>query len=119
MTRLHEAIEEAAEMATQSDGPFRHGCVIMSGKKIISRGNNHIRTQIGTASVHAELDALWRIQNTDAYENLKAVIIRSSKTGQLGNSRPCTMCYAALKQHGVKTIVYSTMGGKIAMEKIN
>lgn len=119
MTRLHEAICEAAEYARKSDGPFKHSCFIMSGKKIIARGNNHIRQQIGTSSVHAEMDALWRINNTDLYDNLKAIIIRSSPTGRLGNSRPCAMCMSALRQHGVKTIVYSSVGGRIAMEVIN
>ena len=118
MTRLHEAIDEAAEYALRSDGPFKHSCFIMSGKKIIARGNNHVRQQIGTSSVHAEIDAIWRINNTDLYDNLKAIIIRSSPTGRLGNSRPCVMCMSALKQHGIKTIVYSSVGGSIVMERI-
>ncbi|AGE56192.1 cytidine and deoxycytidylate deaminase [Paramecium bursaria Chlorella virus NE-JV-1] len=118
MTKLHEAIEEASRLAAQTNGCFRHGCVILEGKKIVARGNNHVRTNIGTSSIHAEMDALWKIQNSDAHSNLKAVIIRISKTGQFGNSRPCDMCYSALKQHGVKTIVYSSVGGRIAMEKM-
>jgi deoxycytidylate deaminase len=116
--RLCEAIDEAISCAEQADQPFRHGCVIMSGKKVVSNGFNHGRKHIGTYSVHAEMDALWKL-NSDAYDNLKAVIVRVSKTGYLGNSRPCTMCMAALKQHGVKTIVYSSIGGRIVMEKID
>ncbi|AGE59909.1 cytidine and deoxycytidylate deaminase [Acanthocystis turfacea Chlorella virus TN603.4.2] len=116
--RLHEAIDEAISCAEQTNQPFRHGCVIMSGKKMVSNGFNHARRNIGTYSVHAEMDALWKL-NTDAYDNLKAVIVRVSKTGRLGNSRPCTMCMAALKQHGVKTIVYSSFEGHIQMERID
>ena len=116
--RLCEAIDEAISCAEQADQPFRHGCVIMSGKKVVSNGFNHGRRHIGTYSVHAEMDALWKL-NSDTYDNLKAVIVRVSKTGYLGNSRPCTMCMAALKQHGVKTIVYSSFEGRIQMERID
>jgi pyrimidine deaminase RibD-like protein len=91
--RLCEAIDEAISCAEQADQPFRHGCVIMSGKKMVSNGFNHVRKNIGTYSVHAEMDALWKL-NTDAYDNLKAVIVRVSKTGYLGNSRPCTIFIA-------------------------
>jgi len=118
MTRLSEAIELAIEQANRSAAPFKHGCVILSGKKIISEGYNHTRKNIGTFSVHAEMEALWKIYDTELYENKKAVIIRVSPSGKLANSRPCTICMTALKQHGVKTIVYSTPCGRIHMEKI-
>jgi tRNA(Arg) A34 adenosine deaminase TadA len=115
MTKLDEAIEEAVELASRSNGPFRHGCVVMNGKKIVARGNNHVRKKIGTLSIHAEMDALWKMDAD--YSSLKAIIVRSSKTGMLGNSRPCDMCMNALRQHGVKTILYSTNNG-FAMENI-
>jgi deoxycytidylate deaminase len=63
------------------------------------------------------MDALWKMDAD--YSNLKAVIIRSSKTGKIGNSRPCDMCMSALRQHGVKTIVYSTASEQISMEIIS
>lgn len=116
--RLSEAIDEAIECAKNAQEPFRHGCVILSGRKMVSSGFNHTRRQIGTFSVHAEMDALWCL-DSDNYDNLKAVIVRVSKTGYLGNSRPCDMCMAALRQNNVKTIVYSTVGGKICMERIS
>ncbi|ABT14670.1 hypothetical protein NY2A_B271R [Paramecium bursaria Chlorella virus NY2A] len=118
MTRLDEAIESAIEQANRSSGPFKHGCVIMSGKKIIATGNNHTRRDIGTFSIHAEMDALWRISDSDLYDNMKAVIIRVTNTGKLANSRPCEMCMAALKQHNIRTIVYSTTCARLKMEKI-
>ncbi|AAC96568.1 cytidine and deoxycytidylate deaminase [Paramecium bursaria Chlorella virus AN69C] len=118
MTRLDEAIESAIEQAKRSTGPFKHGCVVLSGKKIISEGHNHTRKQIGTFSVHAEMDALWKIYDSDLYEHKKAVIVRVNDSGKLANSRPCVICMAALQQHGVKTIVYSTPCGRLNMERI-
>jgi tRNA(Arg) A34 adenosine deaminase TadA len=119
MVRLIEAIDIAIDLAKKSDGPFKHGCLILSGKKIISRGNNHTRKNIGTLSVHAEMEALWRIYDSDTYDNKKAIIIRVTESGKLASSRPCHMCMAALSQHGVQTIVYSTRCGGISMERIS
>ena len=116
--RLIEAIDAAAELASQAEGSFKHGCLILSGKNVVAQGFNHTRKNIGTLSVHAEMDALWKIQNADVYDNLKAVVVRTSKTGVLGNSRPCPMCMKALRQHGIKTIVYSSFNGHIKMERL-
>ncbi|AGE54171.1 cytidine and deoxycytidylate deaminase [Paramecium bursaria Chlorella virus NY2B] len=118
MTRLDEAVSIAINQANRSTGNFRHGCVILSGKKIIAEGHNHMRRDIGTFSVHAEMDGLWKIYDSDLYDNLKAVVIRITTTGKLANSRPCEMCMAALRQHKIETIVYSTACGRLKMEKI-
>ena len=118
MTRLDEVVDIAIEQAARSTGNFRHGCAITSGKKIISYGHNHMRKNVGTYSIHAEMDALWKIYDSDLYENKKAVIIRLNESGKLANSRPCSICMQALKQHGVKTIVYSTVSGQLQMETI-
>jgi tRNA(Arg) A34 adenosine deaminase TadA len=118
MVKLIEAIDLAIEQAKKVNGAFKHGCVIMSGKNIVSKGNNHIRTKLGTSSVHAEMDALWKM-DSDQYFNKKAVIIRLSNGGmKLANSRPCSICMGLLKQHGINTIAYSTTSGKIQMETI-
>lgn len=118
MVKLIEAIDLAIEQAQKSSGPFRHGCVIMSGKNVISKGNNHVRNKIGTLSVHAEMDAIWKM-DSEQYSNKKAVIVRiSNAETKLANSRPCHMCMNLLKQNGISTIVFSTSSGKIQMEQI-
>ena len=119
MVKLIEAIDIAVEQAKKSSGPFKHGCVIMAGKNIVSKGNNHVRRNIGTLSIHAEMDALWKIMDSEQYSNKKAVIVRLSNAGtKLANSRPCSICMGLLKQHGISTIAYSTASGKIQMEQI-
>jgi tRNA(Arg) A34 adenosine deaminase TadA len=118
MVKLIEAIDLAIDQAKKSSGPFKHGCVIMSGKNIVSKGNNHIRTKVGTLSIHAEMDAIWKM-DSDQYSNKKAVIVRLSNGGtKLSNSRPCSICMGLLKQHGINTIAYSTASGKIQLEQI-
>ena len=119
MVKLAEAIDMAIEQGKKSSGPFRHGCVIMSGKNVISKGHNHVRRNIGTLSIHAEMDAIWKIMDSEPYSNRKAVILRLSNAGtKLANSRPCSICMRLLKQHGISTIVYSTSSGKIDMDQI-
>lgn len=118
MVKLIEAIDIAIEQARKSNGPFKHGCVIMSGKNVISKGNNHVRNKVGTLSIHAEMDAIWKV-DSDQYSNKKAIVIRLSNAGtKLANSRPCSICMGLLKQHGIATIAYSTASGSIQLEQI-
>ncbi len=118
MVKLIEAIDLAIEQAKKSSGPFKHGCVIMSGKNVIAKGHNHVRRNIGTLSIHAEMDSVWKM-DSDQYSNKKAVIVRLSNAGtKLSNSRPCSICMGLLKQHGISTIAYSTASGTIKMEQI-
>ena len=118
MVKLIEAIDIAVEQAKKANGTFKHGCVIMSGKNVISKGHNHVRNQVGTLSIHAEMDCLWKM-DSDQYSNKKAVIVRLSNADtKLANSRPCSMCMGLLRQHGVSTIAYSTSAGTIKIERI-
>ena len=116
--KLVEAIELAVEQAQKATGPFRHGCAILNGKKLLSKGHNHVRRHVGTLSIHAELDALWKIYDSDLYDNKRAVVVRVNGSGRLANSRPCSICMNALRQHGVHTVVYSTVHGGFQMERI-
>ncbi len=119
MVRLIEAVDIAIEQAKKSSGPFKHGCVIMSGKNVIAKGHNHVRKNIGTLSIHAEMDSVWKIMDSDQYSNKKAIVIRLSNAGtKLANSRPCSICMGLLKQHGIATIAYSTASGSIQLEQI-
>ena len=118
MVKLIEAIDIAIDQARKSNGPFKHGCVVMSGKNVIAKGNNHVRNKVGTLSIHAEMDAIWKM-DSDQYSNKKAVIVRlSNGATKLANSRPCSICMGLLKQHGITTIAYSTSSGSIQLEQI-
>lgn len=115
--KLVDAIDVAIEQAKKSSGPFQHGCVIMGGKNIISKGNNHVRQNIGTLSIHAEMDAVWKMDSD--HPNKTAIIVRISSSGsKLSSSRPCHMCMGTLKQHGIQRIVYSTSVGNLKIERI-
>lgn len=118
MTKLSKAIEIATEQAKKASGNFKHGCVIMSGKTVISKGYNHLRNNVGTLSIHAEMEAIWRLDSDLHGSNKKAIIVRVNALGQLANSRPCTMCMCMLKENNVKTIIYSTSFGHLKMEQI-
>ena len=116
--RLDEVVDMAIRQAARSSYHYRHGCVILSGKRVISAGHNDVRHRYGMVSVHAEINALWKIYDSDIYDNKRAVVIRVNETGNLCNSRPCDACMRALKRHGVRNVVYSTSGGNLEMEVI-
>jgi deoxycytidylate deaminase len=93
---------------------MKHGSVIVKGGRVISTGMNkernhprilsseHIKTD---CSVHAEIDALKKVRNTNG---AIIYIARVNKNGQARDSKPCSRCYSALRFNGIKKIVYTT-----------
>ena len=64
-------IHRACEESRKSDMLMKHGCVIVSGNKIIGKGTNNYRTQFKNnfiqnkvCSCHAEMDALNNMMKT-------------------------------------------------------
>ncbi len=75
-------------------------------------------------STHAEIDALNKLKskkNINLKNRFDLMVIRISKTGILGESRPCFHCLQTLEKSGVKihNVYYSTEKGKIVREKFN
>jgi len=94
-----------------------------SGKFIC--GENSIKKQPGCPiSTHAEIMALHKVlkdtraKKLDRYDIL---VIRISKTGKLGSSRPCYHCINTMlnNQHvKIKYVYYSTNDGRIMREEL-
>lgn len=62
--------------------------------------------------LHAETDLisrLWGKHYIDA--NIKMVIVRLNKNGELRNSKPCSRCSKIIKALGIKDIYWSTENG--------
>ena len=72
-------------------------------------------------SIHAEIDAYYKIKN---YKNigkkLDLFVIRITKGGNLAESRPCFHCIDILSKSklNICNVYYSTSSGKIAKEKL-
>jgi tRNA(Arg) A34 adenosine deaminase TadA len=97
----------------ESNERTKHGCVIVKSGAVQSKGTNTYRNQPGiieeieALSVHAEINAIRRGSNL---RGAVAYIARVNNSGEKRQSRPCPDCLKALKDAGVKRIVYTVSG---------
>jgi len=92
---------------------MKHGAVIVRGGSVLATGMNkdrnhptivsseHIKIH---CSVHAEIDALKKV---DDPRGATIYVARVNRRGQERNSRPCPSCYSAIKNSGIKKIIYT------------
>ena len=95
----------------------------MGGIRKLVVGKNYVTHSEGKISVHAEDDAIGKfLKIRDAPKKIDVLVIRLSKTGQLGSSRPCKNClmrYINVSRKfkvKIKNIYYSTSDGTIQKE---
>lgn len=93
---------------------MKHGSVIVKGGRVISTGVNKERSHpriVSTehikdhCSVHAEIDAIKKAKDVSG---ATIYVARVNKRGQHRDSRPCSRCYEAIRNNGIKKIVYTT-----------
>lgn len=62
--------------------------------------------------LHAETDLISRLWGKHYIDgNMKMVIVRLNKRGELRNSKPCSRCSKIIKALGIKEIYWSTDDG--------
>jgi len=93
---------------------MKHGSVIVKGGRVISTGVNKERSHPRIVSsehikqhcsVHAEVDAIKRAKDVNG---ATIYVARVNRRGEQRDSRPCNRCYEAIKNSGIKKIVYTT-----------
>jgi tRNA(Arg) A34 adenosine deaminase TadA len=114
-------VKVAREMSFQSNHPEqRLGAVIIKSGKIISKSFNQgdkTHTYIKrngehyNQTIHAELACIFKVKNKELLQGATIIVYRETKNGDLGNSRPCPMCYKLIQASGIKRIIYTTMDG--------
>ena len=118
-------------------GPSRAkiGCIAVYHGTILVKGWNSDKTQTDQARVnylrfnedhgqhyyphkiHAEQSVLSRIKFLDIdFSKVTLFIYREYKSGKFALARPCKSCEKAIRDLGIKTVVYTTDGG-YAIEK--
>lgn len=105
----------AKEISYKSPSKFKLSCLIVDKNKIVTWGiNNMAKTHPSCKTwgnfQHAELNALIGT----SYEKTRgctAYIYRETLQGNIANSRPCPVCMIALKQAGIKDIIYTSEKG--------
>ena len=103
----------AVNAALSSKERRKHGAVVVKSNRVLGIGVNKFRNHpdiipehlIKTScSTHAEIDALNKTKNT------KGATIYVARVNNLGDSmfsRPCNYCYRAIREAGIKEVVYT------------
>ncbi len=94
-------------------------CLIINGrvkKQIISYGENTFNNN-GKGSCHAEINAAKRLYYNPnlnkRVKNIDLIVIKFSKSGIFGNSKPCYHCLKSLNKivkingYKIKNLIYS------------
>lgn len=105
----------------------RHAAAVIRKGVVYGNGINVAKTDPmqqkycrveGKAYIHAEMLAIKRAVarlKTGDLSGCTMVVVRSKYNGDredvLGNSKPCMACQAAIKQHGIRRVVYSLDDG--------
>jgi pyrimidine deaminase RibD-like protein len=79
--------------------------MVLRGGNIISIGTNH-------AFTHAEVQALNNLWPSER-RGTKLVSLRFTKRGVLTSAKPCDDCTDYARKCGVKSIIYSVVGGAL------
>ena len=119
---LKKAIESAERSKMY---PYRLGCVVFKGKRILSCGFNQIRTSNAIPdrfkkfieALHAEQHAIMRVPNKELLNGASLLVIRINRNGKLTNARPCKNCMKTINYFKISNIYYSNENGEIVMEK--
>jgi len=96
---------------------------------VVTYGINHYTdSNLKSKTIHAEYDAIAKLPNLSHKKHLKKInlaVIKTSKTGHLGNSKPCFRCLLTMKDfapimgYRINWIYYSDEKGLMQKTKLN
>lgn len=106
-------LDRAKKIASTSTCACKHGAVVVHGGRVIGVGVNSYSNDIhmydhipqNAWSVHAEIAALRSIK-----KDLHGAVMYAARVNNQGEermSKPCVMCQIALKEAGIKRVVYT------------
>lgn len=85
----------------------------MRGRQILSEGFNKWRMSCHLGrryseynSIHAEIDAMRQIRRSELV-GTTIYVARFTKNGDYANSKPCTCCDKAIRDLGIRKMVYT------------
>ena len=121
-------IEYAKKIAAKSEcGKFRHGAVLVKGNSVrniscnkhrhCSFGKRFRKAELGEATLHAELGAILGMDRTTT-AGATVYVARINKRGESRNSKPCSMCQAAMRYVGIRRVVYTDASGDVVSMKL-
>jgi deoxycytidylate deaminase len=102
---IHNQITEK-----QNKEKYHYAYFLHSKCKIAEGTNNFIENKTCT-TIHAEMNALAKIQKWKVCPtNIDLIVIKIKKNGDIGNAKPCNHCIQILSQSKIKinNVYYST-----------
>ncbi|HRP36238.1 MAG TPA: hypothetical protein PLS50_00340 [Candidatus Dojkabacteria bacterium] len=73
------------------------------------------QTNVERIFLHAEVDAIIKAINKIGIETLKECdlyVLRTSKGGHIGNSKPCDGCMKTIETFGIRNVYWSRQNGQ-------
>lgn len=106
---ISEGFEVAYAEARKSVEVFRLGAAFVHRARVVSRGRNKTWNSCGLPSVHAEMDAAWKLPPSSSARDAHLVVVRLMRNSEtMGLSKPCAACMRSLVRLGVGKITYTT-----------
>ena len=94
----------------------RKNHIISSGCNFLTKTHPFVRRLDPHKTMHAEVDAIFKLKNKDQLKGSSVFIYRENVFGP-AIARPCPICMQILKIFGIRKAYY-TVNGQWAMEKI-
>lgn len=124
---VQKAIKISSDLFPKSFKKSFHVCIGFQRNTPLAIGLNNpyvespkahrIARMTGVSSfgyLHAEMDLISKLLGKYYIDqDLKIVVIRRNKAGELAESKPCKNCNAVLSAFGISKIWYSTRTGEI------
>lgn len=104
---VDDAISVAYDEAMKSVETFKLGAAVVRRKSVVAFGRNKNTNSFGLPSIHAEMDACWKLDKNERFKDLHLVVVRVTKTG-VACSKPCPACLRSMKRIGIRKITYTT-----------
>lgn len=106
-------LNRALKIASQSTCRKKHGVVVAKGRRVLAVAVNSYRNSprlIGLEqdqrSYHAEINALKQLDSSDL-SKCTLYSVRVSASGEAVMAKPCPPCMLAIKEAGIKEIIWS------------
>ena len=116
-------LRSASRYAARSRHPIhKMGAVVIRGGNIVGAGFNkmhsHPRSRSYDNMIHAELSAILSAGNVWGTIYGDLYVVRITKGGAFGTSKPCSDCMDLIKEAGITSVTYIDEKGRIKKDSI-
>lgn len=106
--------------------PFKISAIVFKSNRILSEGKNKVgscsrvsaKDKFIKNSIHAEADALSKLDNKISKGASLLVLRLNAGTQRLSNSKPCEICQRLIYNKGIKYVYVSNSNGIIEKYKV-